>query len=197
MNTAKRSLGEPKMDPAVARERLAGMPWFPRFSLTVGGLGFAPFASGTWGSLPPCIAVLGLVVLLPAGLGWVIDAVLVVLLVWAALGCVRWTAAAEDALGIKDPSCIVLDEIAGMSIALLGLHWPLRSMAEAGSWSWAGSGVLGVGMAFLLFRFFDVLKPPPCKALERIGGGWGVLLDDVLAGVYACFVMHVLVPLAR
>jgi len=197
MNTAKRSLGEPKMDPQVARQRMAGMPWFPRFSLTVGGLGFAPFASGTWGSLPPCIVVLGLVALLPAGYGWVIDATLVALLLWASIGCVRWTAAAEELLGIKDPSCIVLDEIAGMSITLLVLHWPLRSMAETGSWSWCGTSVLGMGMAFLLFRFFDVLKPPPCKALERIGGGWGVLLDDVLAGVYACAIMHIMSPLAH
>ena len=197
MTTAKRSLGEPKMDPKEARQRMAAMPWFPHFSLTVGGLGFAPFASGTWGSLPPCVLVLGLVALVPADFGWVIDAVLLALLAWAAIGCVRWTAAAEEALGIKDPSAIVLDEIAGMSIALLGLHWPLRSMAEAGSWGWLGTAVLGTGMAFLVFRFFDVLKPPPCKARERIGGGWGVLLDDVLAGVYACVVMHIVGPLAR
>ena len=135
------------MDPALARERLAGMPWFPRFSLTVGGLGFQRFASGTWGSLPPCVAVLVLVAVLPAGWGWVIDAVLAAMLLWAIVGCELWGAKAEERLGLKDPSCVVLDEIAGMSITLLLLHWPLRSAGEG--WGWAVTAVLGVAWAFV------------------------------------------------
>ena len=182
------------MDPALARERLAGMPWFPRFSLTVGGLGFQRFASGTWGSLPPCVAVLVLVAVLPTGFAWVIDAVLAAMLLWAIVGCERWGAKAEELLGLKDPSCVVLDEIAGMSITLLLLHWPLRSASEG--WGWAVTAVLGVAWAFVLFRAFDVLKPPPCRSLQGITGGRGILLDDVFAGIYASVLVHLVGPLA-
>lgn len=190
-----RKLGEGKMRPELARERLAGMAWLPRVSLTVGGLGFARFASGTWGSLPPCVIVLILVAALPADYAWVINAVLVALVLWSSWGCVAWTPAAEEALGIKDPSCVVLDEVAGMSIAMLGLHWQLRSAVEGWAWVWPSVG--GIACAFLLFRAFDVLKPPPCNALQAVKGGWGVLLDDVFAGIYACVVMHVVGPLAN
>ena len=83
------ALGEPKIDPSVARARLAALSGLARFSLTVGGLGFARFAPGTWGSIPPCAAVLLLVAVLPAGLAWVINAVLVAMLAWAVVGCER------------------------------------------------------------------------------------------------------------
>ena len=182
------------MDPALARERLAGMPWFPRFSLTVGGLGFQRFASGTWGSLPPCVAVLVLVAVLPAGWAWVIDAVLAAMLLWAIVGFELWGAKAEEMLGLKDPSCVVLDEIAGMSITLLLLHWPLRAASEG--WGLAVTAVLGVAWAFILFRAFDVLKPPPCRSLQGITGGRGILLDDVFAGIYASVLVHLVGPLA-
>ena len=188
------ALGEPKIDPSLARERLAGMVPFRRFSLTVGGLGFARFAPGTWGSVPPCVVVLVLAAALPAGMRWVIDAALLVLLAWSAWGCERWGAEAEERLQVKDPSCVVLDEVAGMSIALFLLRWPLRS--EAADWSWAWKCAVGAGLAFLLFRAFDVLKPPPCRALQSMHGGRGILLDDVFAGIYASVIMHVVGPLA-
>lgn len=187
-------LGEPKVDPAQARAAIASMPAFARFSLTVGGLGFARFAPGTWGSLPPCAAVLVLVAALPADLRWVIDAVLVAMLAWAVLGCELWGARAEEAVGSKDPSFVVLDEVAGMAIALLGLRWTMRDGSDG--IGWAVTAVLGVAMAFVLFRILDILKPPPCRALQGVKGGRGILLDDVFAGIYACIVMHVASPVA-
>jgi len=51
-------------------------------------------------------------------------------------------------------------------------------------------------MAFLLFRAFDIVKPPPCRALQAVKGGRGILLDDVFAGIYACVLMHVVGPVA-
>ena len=188
------ALGEPKIDPAIARERLAALPPFARFSVTVGGLGFARFAPGTWGSVPPCVAVLVLVAVLLADLAWVIDAVLGAMLAWAVIGCELWGARTEEALGVKDPSCVVLDEVAGMAISLLGLHWTLRDGAEG--WRWAWTAVAGTAMAFLLFRAFDIVKPPPCRAMQAVKGGRGILLDDVFAGIYACVIMHVVGPLA-
>jgi phosphatidylglycerophosphatase A len=153
----------------------------------VGGLGFQRFASGTWGSLPPCVAVLVLVAVLPAGFAWVIDAVLAAMLLWAIVGCELWGAKAEEMLGLKDPSCVVLDEIAGMSITLLLLHWPLRSASEG--WGWAVTAVLGVAWAFVLFRAFDVIKPPPIRRVDRtVKGGFGVMFDDVIAAFYTVLV---------
>ena len=191
---ASRPLGEPKIAPAEARARLAALPWVKRASLTVGGLGFARFAPGTWGSLPPCALVLGLVAVLPPETGWVIQVSLLATLAWACTACVAWGGAAEEALGGSDPSCVVVDEVAGMCIAMLGLRWPLRT--EATDHRWLLTTVLAVALAFVLFRAFDVLKPPPCNALQRIPGGKGILLDDVFAGIYACVIMHVLGPLA-
>ena len=68
-----------------------------------------------------------------------------------------------------DPSIVVIDEIVGMWIALAGV----------------APGIPAVISAFLLFRAFDVLKPEPARSLERLSGGWGIMLDDVVAGIYA------------
>jgi phosphatidylglycerophosphatase A len=73
---------------------------------------------------------------------------------------------AEQCLGATDHPAIVIDEIVGMSVALLGL--PLG----------AGTAIAG----FALFRALDILKPWPVKAFERLPGGWGVMGDDLVAG---------------
>ncbi|MBL9140742.1 MAG: phosphatidylglycerophosphatase A [Phycisphaerae bacterium] len=155
--------------------------------MSAGGLGYARFASGTWGSLPPCVAVALLV--WTGQPVWIINTSLVLLGLWASVACVRFGKAAEWAVGAKDPGCVVADEVAGMCIALLGLQWWLPG--EAGDRWWWHSGVQLLA-AFLLFRFFDVLKPPPCGQLQRVRGGWGILLDDVFAGVYASVCVHLL-----
>ena len=81
---------------------------------------------------------------------------------------------AEAILGGKDPGVIVIDEVAGMTLAVLGLvliDVPL---------TWAR-----LAAAFVLFRLFDVLKPPPAHRFQELPGGRGVMLDDLVAGVYA------------
>jgi phosphatidylglycerophosphatase A len=85
---------------------------------------------------------------------------------------------AEPLLGGKDPGAIVVDEVAGMTLAVLAV--PLTPAA------------LVVG--FLLFRIFDVLKPPPAGVSQRLPGGIGVVIDDLIAGLYA---LVILVALAR
>jgi len=76
--------------------------------------------------------------------------------------------------GRKDPGAFVLDEVAGIFLTMLFL--PLRhGMPEL----WV------VLVAFGSFRLFDVLKPPPCRQLEKLPDGWGILLDDLMAAVYA------------
>jgi phosphatidylglycerophosphatase A len=76
---------------------------------------------------------------------------------------------AEPLLGGKDPGAIVIDEVAGMTLSVLVV--PLTP------------AVLVLG--FLLFRVFDVLKPPPARESQRLPGGVGVMIDDVIAGLYA------------
>jgi phosphatidylglycerophosphatase A len=135
----------------------------PRHWLATGfGAGLAPIAPGTFGSLPGLLLAWGLVELggqmaLAAGI-----VVVAVVGTWAAHGL-------SARLGLKDPGVIVVDEIAGQMLTLLGI---------------ALSGpVLAAG--FVLFRAMDVLKPPPARQLEALPGGYGIMADDLAAGVYA------------
>ena len=78
--------------------------------------------------------------------------------------------------GVKDPQFVVIDEVAGQLIALIGV--PL-------GWKTFLAG-------FILFRGFDILKPPPVRQLEALPEGTGIVVDDVAAGLYAFVVMHLL-----
>ena len=126
---------------------------------TVGGVGYSPVAPGTAGSLI-AVAILWLVPFSRFGL---IAYFLVVTLVgvWAAHR-------AEGLIGGKDPGAIVVDEVAGMTLSVLAL--PLTP------------AVLVV--AFVLFRVFDVVKPPPARGSQSLRGGIGVVVDDLIAGLY-------------
>jgi len=77
---------------------------------------------------------------------------------------------------VPDPSIVVIDEIVGMWIALFMVP----------------HSVVGIVSAFLFFRAFDILKPPPARQLERLPYGWGIMLDDVVAGMYANIVTQLL-----
>jgi phosphatidylglycerophosphatase A len=81
--------------------------------------------------------------------------------------------------GIKDPQFVVIDEVAGQLMALIGV--PL-------SWKSFLAG-------FILFRVFDVVKPPPVRQLEALPEGTGIVLDDIAAGLYALGVVHLLLRL--
>ena len=133
-----------------------------------GYVGFFPFAPGTAGSLA-ALALFAVVrwVGVPAFEVGVILAVLV-LGIWSANG-------AERALGRKDPGQVVIDEVLGMLITLALLPVSLA----------------GVFVGFLLFRFFDVLKPYPTGRLENLPGVYGIMLDDAMAGVYSYLVLRV------
>ena len=81
------------------------------------------------------------------------------------------------ASGLKDPQFVVIDEVAGQLITLIGV--PL-------SWK-------SVLLGFILFRGFDITKPPPVRKIEHLPGGFGIILDDVAAGLYALAIMQILV----
>ncbi|MFA5238872.1 MAG: phosphatidylglycerophosphatase A [Phycisphaerae bacterium] len=136
------------------------------------GLGRLPVAPGTFGSLPP-VALFALM----SGLGLSTDVVTVIMAVCVLLGsvlCVKFAPFVIAATGKLDPSEVVIDEFAGQAVAFLFIaSAPIKNF-------WAAA-MLG----FLFFRFFDILKPWPIRKLEKLPAGWGILADDLLAGVFA------------
>jgi phosphatidylglycerophosphatase A len=132
------------------------------FIATGGWIGFSPIAPGTFGSLaalPLCL----LITVMPTRVAVVFIMVLICLSVWIAKR-------AEIIVGQKDPKEIVIDEICGMIVTLFGVPFAPVSMI----------------MGFALFRLFDILKPFPIRWVEKtFSGGWGIVLDDIIAGVIA------------
>jgi phosphatidylglycerophosphatase A len=150
-------------------ERLPGPDWRnPVHVLAFGlGAGAAPIAPGTAGT--------GVGLLLYAAVaGLPLAAYLAVLGAVIAVGIVVCGRTAAD-LGVHDHPGIVWDEIAGLLVALCGV--PV-------GWGWAVAG-------FALFRLFDILKPWPIHWVDRrVGGGLGIMADDLLAGLYAAALLH-------
>jgi phosphatidylglycerophosphatase A len=134
-------------------------------------VGNIPFAPGTFGSL------IGL------GLCYLLAEMQLTAAIMAALlliGLAIWVSdTAARTLKRKDPGCIVVDEIAGMVVTLIGLPF---NMATA---------VTG----FILFRILDILKPFPIRVLDqRLPGGLGIVADDVVAGIFSNIIIRILLP---
>lgn len=144
--------------------RRAGHP-FPALVATLFGAGRLPIAPGTWASLLVLLALFPLHEC-PAALAAAV-AILAPFSVWSAESLVRST-------GRRDPPEVVIDEALGMAIVL----------AAAPAMGWAGALA-----GFVAFRVFDVMKPPPLRALEKLPGGWGVVMDDVGAALYSLAVL--------
>jgi len=85
---------------------------------------------------------------------------------------------------------VVIDEVAGQSLALLALPW--RSQIEPGAWSW---NLLLVAVAFIAFRLMDIIKLPPARDMQTLGGGLGIVIDDLIAGIYALVITQAVVRL--
>ena len=131
------------------------------------GAGLVPIGPGTAGTL---VAIPLYLVLQPLGL---LHYLLVVALAFVA--GIGICAHAARRLGVHDHSGIVWDEIVGYLVAMT---------AAPGGWEWVAGG-------FVLFRLFDIAKPWPIRWLDRqVHGGLGIMLDDVLAGLMACAVLH-------
>jgi len=136
-----------------------------RFIATLGPVGSVPIAPATAGSA--VVALAGY--FLPVPVLWA-----ALLLIMACTAVAVWSAGeAELTLG-HDAKPIVIDEVVGQSLALLFVpHHPMAFFA-----------------AFVLFRIFDVLKPLGAREIQRLPGGWGVVADDVIAGLTACGAFH-------
>ncbi len=143
------------------------IPFLHLFFATGFYSGYSPFAPGTAGSL------VGIFIYLIPGIEQPIILISLSILFFI-IGIVT-SSHLEKKLG-DDPSIVVIDEIVGMWVSLLFL--PKQLAVYIG--------------AFLLFRLFDIVKPPPARQVERLSGGWGIMLDDVFAGIYANIIMQII-----
>ncbi len=142
---------------------------------TVAGAGYLPAAPGTAGSLVG-LAIAVAIGLYPTPQPWKSLALALAALGLCIVG-IGTASQAEKFFGRTDPAQVVIDEVVGQMIAFV-----IRP--DAG-WKWWIAG-------FLLFRAFDVLKPFPARRAERLPGGWGIMLDDVIAGAYSLAALTVL-----
>ena len=142
------------------------------------GLGWLPVAPGTWASLLP-VVVFGLLCYfgVPKVVVWII---LCLLALDAATICVWFSPAVIAELGKDDPREIVVDEVAGQALVFIGAY------AAGGREIHAT-----VAVGFLAFRLFDIVKPWPCRLLEKLPAGWGILADDLMAAVYAGIILQI------
>ncbi len=146
--------------------------------LTTNRLGHLPI-SGTFGSIPP-VVLAGILIF--AGLGpgtalsWVYFLTMTLILVIYSASCIFYGHEAEAKWG-KDPSEVVADETAGQAITLM--------MIPAGMLGSPLHILCALAAAFVLFRLFDIFKPWPAGAMQKLPGGWGILLDDLFAAIMA------------
>ena len=159
-----------------------------KWIVTFFGAGLSPVAPGTVGSLLASVLLLVMFMAAasPGFWGWQI-----ILLTGLAISCVLSIILGPWAIAFfarEDPQPFVLDEVAG--ICLTNLFLPITVGIHQ---AWV------IGLAFLAFRVFDVTKPSPARQLENLPAGWGILLDDLAAAVYANVLCQLLLhfPLHR
>src|SRR5207237_4148245 len=177
-----------------ARRRSAGD--YIALALATCGVGLIPLAPGTWGSVVGVAVYLALGRAAQTTFDYVVargldlspqtfqtlltTTLLLVVFVISSAG--TWAATrAEKLLGKKDPGAVVVDEVAGQLVAFLFMPW--------------GAGWCTVVACFVAFRVFDIWKPYPVRRLEDLGGGLGVMADDLLAGFYAAVLMSLLISI--
>jgi phosphatidylglycerophosphatase A len=186
-------------DSAVAQPRPArSLKDYLALSIATCGVGYLPLAPGTWGSLVGVgiyLLVRGLLMKVFFGVAaqynfnlldiyyGVIAFELVVVFAISLVG--TWAASRTEELSDrKDPSKVVIDEVAGQFIALI----PVPFLLDSAWWT--------IILAFVLFRFFDIVKPYPARRLESLESGLGIMADDIVAGLYAAIVVAVAVVIS-
>ena len=179
-------------------------PRLALFIATACGLGYIPIAPGTWGSLAGLVIWCLSVFYFPLALGgrlftWVPAFPLTIMLYALAIGAIGVWASDRAAkfAGAKDPQFVVIDEVSGQYITLfLGLPLEYRSVTAAAGlhstiygdnlrMALLYGGLKYLLLGFILFRVFDIWKPFPARQAESLPGGWGIMADDWIAGIYA------------
>jgi phosphatidylglycerophosphatase A len=148
-------------------------PLWATLVATFFGIGRLRPGPGTWGSVATVLLWAALASALSPSLRTPVAIALAVLI--ALIGIPAATQVARGS-GIKDPQFVVIDEVAGQLVALIAVPLAWKSFLAG----------------FILFRVFDIVKPPPVRQLEAIPEGAGIVLDDVAAGLYALGTMHLL-----
>jgi phosphatidylglycerophosphatase A len=140
---------------------------------TSGGIGLLPLAPGSWAAAFSGFLwlVVGLNTHAPGTYVW--QCIILLVLATAGVYCSGKISNEKD----KDPSYVVIDEVAGMWTALVFVNPGFQNLAAG----------------FLLFRFFDIAKPLGIRRMEKLGKGWGIMLDDLLAGCYSNIILQLLV----
>ena len=152
-------------------------PLWATLVATFFGLGRLRPGPGTWASGAAALIWFGLAKWIPPGSQWAVLAGLAAMAI--VIGIPAATKVAR-ACGVKDPQFVVIDEVAGQWIALLFAPRAWKTLLAG----------------FILFRVFDIVKPPPVRQLERLPEGTGIVVDDVAAGVYALALMQLLLYFA-
>ncbi len=131
-------------------------------------VGLIPIGPGTFGTLA-AIPLFYALSFTPIYLYLAITVVIILISVWA-------STIAEQIFGKTDPGQVVADEVCGYLVTMI-LVPPT---------------ITNIFFGFLLFRIFDMTKPYPTRKFEKLPGGWGIVMDDVMAGVYSCVTLHIL-----
>jgi phosphatidylglycerophosphatase A len=148
-------------------------PLWATLVATFFGIGLLRAAPGTWGSAAAVLLWAVLAHLLAPPLRT--PAAITLAVIISLIGIPAATRVSRGS-GKKDPQFVVIDEVAGQLVALIGVPLAWKSFLAA----------------FILFRVFDILKPPPVRQLEALPEGSGIVLDDIAAGLYALGVVHLL-----
>ena len=158
-------------------EGLAGVisptPRWATLVATFFGAGRLKPGPGTWGSL--AAALLWWLIASHIAPGARLTVIVLLIVLSVAIGIPAATLEARGC-GKKDPSHVVIDEVAGQLVTLIAVPIGWKALLAG----------------FILFRAFDILKPPPIRRLERLPEGTGIVVDDLGAGVYALIVMQLL-----
>lgn len=142
--------------------------WLVKFLSTLGFVGYSPLAPGTVGTLLSIIPYFFLSKLDPVY--YIISVILIIIL------SIIVSSASVGIFGSEDPKQVVADELCGFLVTMFLV----------------GPSFLNILLGFFLFRFFDITKPLPIRKIERLPGGFGIVLDDVAAGIYSCIVIHII-----
>jgi phosphatidylglycerophosphatase A len=172
---ANREAEEQTHNAASPHERPPAPVWASLIA-TFFGTGYLKPGPGTWASLATVLVWAAVAHALPPHLRWPVNAGLAGLAIAAGIPAATLVARAS---GRKDPQFVVIDETAGQLITLLGAPLAWKSFLAG----------------FILFRTFDIVKPPPVRQLEQLPEGMGIVVDDVAAGVYGWAVLQLLLHL--
>lgn len=164
------------MKPTLSPKDIKRFPFWPRMLATSFGFGFLPKAPGTWGAIFAIILWLPLYIWCeqPA-IFWI---TLSATVVYFFAG--TWASTLSEKYWGKDPVIACADETVGQWISLL----PLSGIGVTPWWM--------ILVSLALFRFFDIYKPLGIRSMEKFPGGYGMMADDILAGIYSCIILCII-----